>query len=176
MLNERARVRFGAFTMLLALALQVVIFPAVALAATIEIPVGTVVTVVFNDTVDPTTTAPGQTVMLSVVNPVLIGGTTVIEAGAPVLGEVTMAVKRGSIGKPAQIGVALRHVVAVDGTNIALSGSKQMEGEDKTKSALVITILCCVLGLLQKGGAATIPSGAQVQAMTMAPATITVAG
>jgi hypothetical protein len=133
------------------------------------------VQVVFNNDVDPATTAPGQTVMLSVVTPVVIEGVTVIQAGAPVLGEVTAAEKSGAVGKPAKIGVALRHVTAVDGSNIPLTGLKQMEGENKQSTALIVTILCCVLGLLMKGGIATIPAGSQLQATTMAPASITVA-
>jgi hypothetical protein len=170
------RVRVGAIAVLLSFACHFLFFPVAAMAASVAVPVGTVVTVVFGESIDPATVMPGQTVMLSVVNPVMVAGAMVIQAGAPVLGEVTVSEKAGAVGKPAKIGVALRHVTAVDGTNIPLSGLKQMEGENAQTTALVVTILCCILGLLMKGGKATIPAGAQVQATTMAPATITVAG
>lgn len=171
----RVRIRLGAIALLCSFVWQFVFLPSVAFAATVDVPVGTVVLVVFNDAVDPATVAPGQTVMLSALNPVVVQGSKVIEAGAPVLGEVTVAEKRGAVGKPAKMGVVLRHVTAVDGTNIPLAGQKQVEGENKQTTSLVVTILCCVLGLIMKGGAATIPAGSQVQAMTMAPVTITVA-
>jgi hypothetical protein len=173
--HPQLRIRLGAIAALSTFAWHFLFFPAAAFAATVAVPVGTVVQVVFNNPVDPATVAPGQTVMLSVVNPVVIGGVTVIQAGAPVLGEVTAAEQSGSVGKPAKIGVALRQVTAVDGTNIPLSGQKQMEGQNKQTTSLVVTILCCVLGLLMKGGTATIPAGSQLQATTMAPVTVTVA-
>ena len=167
--------RVGAAALLLSFAWQFVFFPTVAMAATVDVPVGTVVTVVFGAAVDPAMTAPGQTVMLSVADPVIVNGVTVIEAGAPAVGEVTVAEKRGAVGKPARIGVALRHVTAVDGKNIPLAGQKQVEGKNEQASALIVTILCCVLGLLMRGGTATIPAGSQMQATTMAPVTVTVA-
>jgi len=175
MRRKRIRIRLGAIALLSCSVWQFVLFPAVAFAATVDVPVGTVVLVVFNDDVDPKAVAAGQTVMLSALNPVVVKGSTVIEVGAPVLGEVTVAEKQGAVGKPAKVGVALRHVTAVDGTNIPLSGQKLVEGESKQTTSLVVTILCCVLGLIMKGGTAIIPAGAQVQATTMAPVTITVA-
>ena len=172
--RSQLRIKLGSILMLLMFSWQFLFFPTVASAATVAVPVGTAVLIVFNNAVDPTMVAPGQTVMLSVVNPVVIDGKTVIQAGASVLAEVTVAEKRGAVGKPAKVGVTLRHVTAVDGTNIPLSGQKQMEGENKQTTALVVTILCCVLGLLMQGGTTTIPAGSQLQATTMAPATVTV--
>lgn len=172
----RHRLHLGAILMLSLFAWHFVLFPTVALAVTVDLPVGTVVVGAFNDVVDPATATPGQTVTLSVVNPVVIGGVTVIEAGAPILGEITVAEQRGAVGKPAKIGVTLRHVTAVDGTNIPIVGQKLMEGKNEQTASLIVTILCCVLGLLMKGGAATIPAGSQVQATTMAPAAVNVSG
>jgi hypothetical protein len=146
----------------------------VAVAATITVPVGTAVTGVFNDPVDPAAASVGQTVMLSVVDPVVIEGAVVIQAGAPILAEVTVAQKRGAVGKPAKIGVALRYVTAVDGSNISLTGQKQIEGEDKQTESLVFTLLCCILGLLEQGAPATVPAGSQVRGTTMAPAAVVV--
>jgi hypothetical protein len=174
MLYARRVTRVGAASLLVSFAWHFVLFPPVATAATVDIPVGTVVTVVFSQEVDPATTAPGQTVMLSVADPVIINGATVIAAGAPVLGEVTVAEKSGAVGKPAKIGVILRHVTAVDGKNVPLAGQKQVEGKNEQATSLIVTILCCILGLLMKGGPATIPAGALVQATTVAPVAIAV--
>lgn len=174
MSHQQLRIRFSALVMLLAFTWHIFFFSATAVAATVSVPVGTAVLVVFNEAVDPAMAVPGQTVTLSVVNPVVIDGATVIKAGAPVLAEVTAAEKRGVVGKPAKIGVTLHYATAVDGTNIPLNGLKQVEGENKQTTSLVVTILCCGFGLLMKGGTATIPAGSQIQATTMAPVTIAV--
>jgi hypothetical protein len=171
----RKRVRPGAIILVVSFAWYYLLLPGIALAASVAVPVGTIVSAVFKDPVDPATATAGQTVLLSVADPVVIGGRTVIQAGAPVFAEVTVAEKCGAVGKPAKIGVALRHVTAVDGSNIALSGLKQMEGENKQTTSLVVTILCCVAGLLMKGGTATIPAGSVVQGTTMAQAEVVVA-
>jgi len=161
--------------MLLLFSWQFAVFPTASAATMVTVPVGTPVLVVFNNPVDPASVTPGQTVTLSVVDPVVIDGATAIKAGAAVLGEISVAEKEGAVGKPAKVGIVLRHVTAVDGTNIPLTGMKQLEGENKQTTALVVTILCCVLGLLMKGGSAVIPAGAQIQATTMAPVAVTIA-
>lgn len=166
-------VKATAFAMLSVLSWQMFLSPIAAWAASVTVPVGTIVEVAFSDPVDPATVSPGQSVRLSVTNAVKVGDVVVIDAGAAALGEVTVAEKNGAIGKPAKIGVTLRHVTAVDGTNIPITGMKQSEGASEQTTALVVTILCCVLGLLMKGGKTTIPQGATVQATTMSQATVT---
>jgi hypothetical protein len=110
--------------------------------------------------------------MLNVVNDLRIGGVVVIAQGATAQAEVVTSKRRGSIGKPAHIGVVLRSVQAVDGTTIALTGQKQVLGEDKQTSSLVITLLCCILGLLQKGGPAEIAAGSTVRGNVVGPVSV----
>ncbi len=171
---NRSQIRTWSIATLVAFVFPTTLIPSLALATPITVPVGTLVTVVFNVEVNPATATVGQTVSLSALNPVVIDGITVVQAGAPALAEVTASEENGAVGKPAKIGVALRHVTAVDGTNIPLTGQKVIEGENKQATSLVVTILCCVLGLLMKGGPATIPSGSQVVATTVAAATVNV--
>lgn len=140
--------------------------PTVVAARTIEVPAGTAINCTFPTPIDPLTATVGQRITLRVVEALKIDGVTVVEAGAPVVAEITQAQKKGSVGKPAIIGVTLYSATAIDGSSIPLSGQRVIEGENKQTSSLVITILCCVLGLLQKGGDATIPEGAQVTATT----------
>ena len=139
----------------------------------VRIEVGTVVDLVFENAVTPASVSVGQTVTLKVANPVKVNNVVVIDAGATAIGEVTRSEKAGSIGKPAAIGVTLKQVTAVDGTAIPLSGTKMVEGENKQTSSLVITLLCCILGLLQKGGSAEIAAGATVRATVAAPVEVT---
>jgi hypothetical protein len=152
--------------------LHLVAAPNIAFAAPVEIPVGTPVTLSFQVALNPETAVIGETVMLTVADDVRVGKTVVIAKGANATAEVVNAQKRGSVGKPAVIQVVLRTVSAVDGTAVLLSGQKQVAGEDKQTSALVITILCCILGLLQKGGDAEIPAGSTVQGTVASSVTI----
>lgn len=141
-------------------------------AAKVKLPVGTVVDLVFDAAVTPTTATVGQNVQLRVVSDVTIDGRKVIAAGTMASGAVTLAQKPGAVGKEGQIGVLVKTVTAVDGTVVPLDGSKVVMGENKQTSSLVITLLCCILGLLQKGGAAEIPAGTAVKATVSAPVEI----
>ena len=148
-------------TALLSIATMLIVSQAAA-QEYIEIPAGTTVRCSFNKDVDPTLATIGLRIVLRTSEAIVINQVTVIEAGATVLGEVTQSQTRGAVGKPAIIGVTLYTVTAVDGSNIPLAGQKVVHGESKQTSSLVITILCCVLGLLQKGGEAVILEDSEV--------------
>jgi len=143
-------------------------------AAKVQIPVGTVVDLAFEATLSPTTAAVGQSVNLKVANDVKVNGQIVIAAGATATGEVTQASKAGAVGKEAQIGVTVKQVQAVDGTIVPLTGTKVVSGESHQTSSIVITILCCILGLLQHGGKAEIAAGSALRATVSAPVEVQV--
>ena len=130
----------------------------------IEMPVGTPLILTFEESVNPITAHIGQRVFLRVEDPVTVEGKILIEAGARAIGEITQSAKAGSIGKPGAIGVTLRSVEAIDGTSVPISGNKVIIGEDKQTASLIVTILCCVLGLIMKGGPAEIAQGSTVEA------------
>ena len=93
-----------------------------------------------------------------------VDGNVVIEGGARATAEITLSQKKGAVGKPAVIGVMVRSVEAVDGTMIPISGIKQVTGENKQSEALIVTILCCILGLMIQGGEAEIAAGTNMEA------------
>ena len=89
--------------------------------------------------------------------------TVVIRAGSSVISEITHVKKPGAIGAPGEIGLAIRAVEGVSGEMIrVLPQSASGEGDNKQTTSLVITLLCCVLGLLIKGGHAEIPAGTMI--------------
>lgn len=146
--------------------------PSVALAAPVEIPNGMPVELSFLTTLSPESAVVGETVILHVTTDVTVQGAVVIAQGATAQAEIVTSEKQGSIGKPAEIQVILRSVQAVDGTSIPLTGQKAVAGENKQTSALVIALLCCILGLLQKGGEASVPAGSTVRGMVIGPVTV----
>jgi hypothetical protein len=140
----------------------------------VQIPVGTVVDLTFDTLVTPATAAVGQTVTLKVTNDVKVNGKVVIAAGTTATGEVVAEAKSGAIGKEASISVTAKQVAAVDGTVVPLSGTKAVSGEGHETSSIVITLLCCILGLLQHGGKAEIPAGSTLRTTVAAPVEIQV--
>lgn len=140
----------------------------------VSVPVGTIVDLVFDQTLSANSASLGQSVMLRVSSPVVVNGKTVIAAGTMATGEVVNSSKAGAVGKEGQLGVSIKSVTGVDGTLIPLNGTKTVVGENHTTSSVVITLLCCILGLLQQGGKAEIPAGASVRASVAAPTNVTV--
>jgi len=116
----------------------------------------------------------GDKVSLSVSNDVIVDGEIVIKKGTIAFGEVVVSQKIGAVGAPGKLGISVRSVPAVDGTNIILSGSKNVEGKSKQAESIVLTLLCCILFLVMKGEDATIKKGANIETYVLSNATVTV--
>lgn len=111
------------------------------------------------------TVNPGQMVDFRVTQDVMVDGQVVINAGSIAKGQVMRADSPRGLGKPGLIEVRIKHVDAVDGTRINLSGgSIYNEGEDRETQALLLGILLCLLFLTQKGKDGIIPAGYDVSA------------
>jgi len=136
--------------------------PAEVIAATVKVPAGTVVRVRTNSTLSPESLNAGDNVYFTVVSDVSVDGNVVVKAGAQAVGEVSTSQKKGALGKPAKIGVKVKSVQAVDESTIFLSGNKQVEGEDKQTSTIIITLVLCLLAALIQGGDADIPVGTEI--------------
>jgi len=173
----RFRSRVIAAALIVGFCIQIIV-PTAVLAAgeALKVPVGTPVLLSFEGRVHPASAVVGGKIYLRVEESVRVGGKIVIAEGSRAVGEITHSQKKGAIGKPAIIGVVLRSVEAVDGTRIPVSGSKLIEGESKQTSAIIVTILCCVLGLLMQGGEAEIAAGSTVEAMVEMAVEVSVEG
>jgi hypothetical protein len=139
----------------------------------IQIPAGTSVLLKTNTTLTPKELNVGDTVELSVVSDVIVDGVVVIKAGASARGEVVASKDRGMIGIAAELGLTVRSVQAVDGTTVALSGSKMVEGKDRMVLSIGLALVCCLLFALMKGGDANIPAGTQIQSTVAGTTTVT---
>ncbi len=116
----------------------------------------------------------GDKVTLSVSNDVIVEGEVVIKKGTIALGEVVVSQKNGAVGAPGKLGISIRSVPAVDGTNIVLSGSKNVEGKSKQTESIVLTLLCCILFLIMKGDDASISKGTSIDTYVLSNAVVTV--
>ncbi len=140
----------------------------------VEIPVGTVVVLITNTTLSPEHLNIGDTVDLSVVSDVIVDGQVVIAAGAKARGEITASKTKNLIGIAAKIGLAVQSVQAVDGTTIIMSGNKLSEGKSKMVASIGLSLICCILFALMKGGEASLPAGTQIEATVPATTSVTI--
>lgn len=146
----------------------------IAYGAMVKIPVGTRVLLRVEEDLTPQTKGVGDKVPLSVMNDVIIEGKTVIAAGAPGIGEITISSKQGVVGAAAEIAFKTLYVTAVDGQNLLIDGSLQVKGKSKMAESIIVTILCCILALLATGQKAEIKKGTTLTAMALSPSTIEV--
>jgi hypothetical protein len=142
------------------------VFPHVALAENVTVPAQTSVELTTTAAIDPVMVNIGDQITLQAANDVVVNGKVVIQAGAPATARVTQAKKNNYIGIPASIGIVVEHVQAVDGNMIAISGAQVQEGDNKMVVSIGLSLICCLLFALMKGGTATIPSGTRIIANT----------
>ena len=147
--------------------LTVLLITTFVFAETVTIQNSTVVAV---KTVNQLSTAQlslGQEVILNVAQDVKIKGKTVIQAGAPVYGSVQEVKGSQMAGIAGKIVVSINSTVAVDGTNIALTGSFSNQAASEVGTTVVVGLVLCPLALLNKGDEGVIAVGSQTRAMTM---------
>ena len=138
-----------------------------AAAATVRVPGGTPVIVQLNETASTENKAMGDNVRATVAADVTVAGTVVIRAGSPVTAVITHLKKPGMVGAPGAIGLDVTAVQGVTGEMIrVVPQSASGEGDNKQTTSLIITIFCCVLALLMKGGHAEIPPGTTLSTQT----------
>lgn len=122
---------------------------------------GTTIAMKAVETISSETAQTGQQVQFEVVRDVTVDDVVVIKAGAPAVAEVLRASPRKAVGREGELIIAVRYAKAVDGTNVRLRASLTEKGEDSLTSTVVLSVVLCPLFLLQKGGEATIPAGAE---------------
>lgn len=145
-------------------------------AEKVTIPAGTIIGLRTTTPLSPEHLNVGDLVMLAVISDVLVDGVVVIKGGAPARGEIVSSKSRNMIGIAAKIGLSVRSLEAVDGTTIPMYGTKLAEGKSKMGASIGLSLICCVLFALMKGGDASIASGTEIQATTAGTTVITVGG
>ncbi len=149
-------------------------FDVVSAQTNVSIPAGTTVNLEITQMLSPDYTYVSDKVNLRVTSDVIVNDVVVIKTGAMAKAVVMEAESRGMIGKAAKITISLQKVEAVDGTMIPIQGMKYAYGADKMVQSVLITVICCVLGLLIKGGDAVIPAGTPIHAETKGTVEVTI--
>lgn len=143
------------------------ILTSVIFAGTQTVPNGTIIPVKTVGQLSSDQLSLGQQVILHVAQDVKIGGVVIVKAGSPVYGSVQESKGGQMAGIAGKLVVALNSVVAVDGTNIVISGSLSNQAKSEVGATVAVGVILCPLALLNTGDDGVIPVGAQVRAITM---------
>lgn len=114
----------------------------------------------------------GHMFNLTVAYDVKVGGVTVIPAGTPAKGEVTMRTGKGVFGKSGKMEIELRSI-DLGGDRIPVTGKYRQDGEGNTLAAVGAVFLSAPL-LFVTGKSAIIPRGRELSAYTMGATTVSV--
>jgi hypothetical protein len=132
-------------------------------APTVTLKEGTEVPLVFATSLSSKTAVDGDPVNLTLADDLKIGDVVVARKGAAALGTVTSAKKSGVLGRPGDLAIRLEYVKAGD-QRVRIRGAKGKEGDARTGTTAVVTILAGPVGLLIHGHNVEIPQGAAVTA------------
>jgi hypothetical protein len=104
------------------------------------------------------TSSEGDPIAFTLADDIKVGDVVVVKAGAKAFGEVTESSKAGMMGKAGQLNMRLDYL-KVGEVKVKLRGSKGKEGENKTTSTLVLTVLFGPIGLIKHGKNVEIKTG-----------------
>ena len=140
-------------------------FAATAIAEKVILKAGTPVLLMVEKSISSDIAMVGDLVDLMVIREVKVDGKTVIEAGTMARGEVSAVEKKGAIGKPGTVSIAVNSVQGVGDVNVPLRATLTREGKNKQTTALLVGLLLCILGLfLIKGKSGVVTSGSEIKA------------
>ena len=148
----------------------------------VKIPEGTWVELETIYTINSQQVRKGDAISFRVVNPVIVGGTTVIEPGATATGIVTKAERNGHFGRAGRIAWSMKEVTAVDGTRVPIEFSGKTVGDSKgakVAGGIIVTGVLlwpiapvALLHGLKRGENAFIPAGKRFDASVRGEATV----
>jgi hypothetical protein len=139
----------------------------------IEVPEGTEFVAVFTQAISSKSSSNGDAVKLTVGEPVIVNGDTVIRAGAMVRGTITEAKGAGFMGKGGKLNMSLESVSLADGQHAKVRSAKAKGGDEKRGQTIALTVLFGPIGLLRRGNDAEIKAGTEVHLFTDEASTIT---
>lgn len=104
---------------------------------------------------------PNDPVDFTVTEDLVINGQVIVRKGTPAVGSVINAEKGGYMGKSGKLAVQVESTTTSDGKPLKLRAAKGREGDDKTMSTMVLTMISPAF-LFRKGSEAKITPGTVV--------------
>jgi hypothetical protein len=137
--------------------------PQLADAAIVKLPEGTPVTIRFDEKLSSASNAQGDQFTISLSDKIRLADGVEIQSGYRGKGEVTVASKKGYMGKAGELNVRVDYIRIGD-TKVYLRANKIQEGKDAVGTTIALTILFGPLGLLKRGHDVDIMSGQEIVA------------
>ena len=117
----------------------------------------------FAQDISSKTASEGDPVNFVLADDLTVGNTVVARAGAKGVGTVTNAKRAGMMGKGGELNVRLEYLKVGD-TKVRLRGTKGKSGDDKTGTAVALTVLFGPIGLIKHGKEIVVKEGAPLAA------------
>ena len=143
------------------------------MAGGLKVGEGTEVTIRFDQKLSSATATQGDRFNITLDDKITLADGTVIPAGYHGAGEVTVAEKRGMMGRAGQLNVRLDYIKIGD-TKVKLRASQSQEGKSSVGATVALTVLFGPIGLIKKGHDIEIQPGQTMKAFVDGDALITV--
>jgi hypothetical protein len=157
----------------------VAVAPVAAPGVEMKIPDGTPMELELMSNISSKDAQEGDIINFTVVSPVVVGGVTIIDKGAPARARVAVAKKSGRWGKSGKLGWAMQDVMAADGQRIAIRMEKKLSGDSKggtVATGVILTSLvfwpAAPLWGFKKGKEITMPAGKRFEAFAHGDSTV----
>lgn len=122
---------------------------------------GTAINVVTAKEVTTREAKPNDPVDFTVSEDLVINGQVIVRKGTPAIGSVINAEKGGYLGKSGKLAIQVESTTTSDGQRLKLRAAKGREGDDKTTSTMVLSMISPAF-LFRKGRDAKIEPGTAV--------------
>ena len=122
---------------------------------------GTAVNVITAKEVTTKEAKPNDPVDFIVAEDLVINGQVIVRKGTPAIGSVINAEKGGYLGKSGKLAIQVESTTTSDGQRLKLRAAKGREGDDKTTSTMVLSMINPAF-LFRKGRDAKIEPGTAV--------------
>jgi hypothetical protein len=138
--------------------------PLTAQQSKIKVPDGTIIRLSLNDALSSATNQVDDPIHFEVTEDVKVGEVVAISKGTTATGHVVEVQPKRRMGRAGKLNFSVDYVKAPDGNNIRLRASSKREGEEKSGTVIVGTVLLSPLFLIMRGKDITIPKGTQFNA------------
>src|SRR3990170_2680092 len=140
----------------------------------ITVPTGIPFDARITEDILPSRMKTGDRVLMVVDKDVVVDDYVVIQAGARVVAEVVESKEKSYAGQAGKIILSFKTVTSIDGQQIAVSGSRRGEGDEKMIESIGLGLVCCPLFLLMQGEEGIIRAGQLVTVYTVSTTKVTV--
>lgn len=144
------------------------LFATNAKAEQVTVKAGTQISAVLNQTLSSKNVREGETVFLTLANPVTINKQVALPAGSTINAQVVFADDADYFGQSGELTLRLFSVVAPDGTLVPITATQSVVGKKKIGLSVALGVFICPLFWLMHGGEAVMNAGSTIFASVAA--------